>query len=300
VLDVTLEDKQAAVFAANSQSANGTLFIAGRDGNSWSNDLGQSFQRRSLTDASIGHQPVIFPDGEVITVAVSEFPAAITAKNSLDLGNTFSNRRTVRSQNYSSFVAMDDAIPGAFRAGPFGQLRLSGNTLYFVFPDIVSSAGSERNVDILLIKSTDRGQTWSTPVVVNSDSATPRDQFMPTLAIGPDGALNISYMDTRRSDMLDSSQQAFLDVVYARSVDGGETFSETFLTDAPFEAGNIGWRAYTNDFVQSFVGDYMGIAAPSDAVYVVYPDRRAPDTNQVQLVLATVRPPVFSNGFETP
>ena len=295
------DDKPAAIFAANAQSSNGTLFITSRGANRRSNDLTQTFQRFAAT-RGIGHQPAIFPDGEIITIAVETdgySVLAIAASTSINLGNTFARRPSVWVPNYQNLGTLDNAVPGEFRMAPFGQLALSAEgTVYYVFPDITGAAGSERNVDILLTKSTDRGASWSTPVVVNGDSPSPRDQFMPAIAVSPDGALHIAYMDTRRSSELDSSTQIKLDIVYARSVDAGHSFSETFITESPFDASTMIWRPYDNNYPQNFIGDYIGIAAPSNAVYIAYPDRRAPDTGQVQLMLAKLNFGIFADGFE--
>jgi hypothetical protein len=302
VIDTDADDKPAAVFAPSPQSANGTLFIAGREAHRRSADLGQSFQRRLSGGGEIGHQPVIFPDGQIVVVATRiSFGAPsveISASTSTDSGASFSASRTVRVQNYSTLATLDASAPGQFRMVPFGQLALGpGGTLYYVFPEIVGISGGERNVDVLLIKSTDRGQSWSTPVVVNGDSAVPRDQFMPALAVGPDGAVHVAYLDTRRSQQPDASTQIQLDVVYARSIDGGQSFSEVFLTDSAFDASAIAWRAYSNDFEQYFLGDYLAIVAPSEAVYIAYPQRAA-DADQIGLMLATLRFGAFANGFE--
>ncbi len=301
VIDLVAEDKPAAVFASNAQSANGTLFIAAREAHRRSNDFGQTFQRLQRT-AGIGHQPAIFPDGELITVAVETDGTSVTAiaaNTSTNLGSSFVRRRIVAVPNYQSFATLDNAVPGEFRVAPFGQLALNAQgTLYYVFPDISGAVGSASNVDIFLTISTDRGLSWSTPVVVNGDSDSPRDQFMPAIAVSPNGALHIAYMDTRRSSEPDSSAQVQLDIVYARSVDGGQTFSETFITETPIDASAIVWRPYDNNSPQHFIGDYIAIAAPSNVAYIAYPDRRAPDADQVKLMLATLRFGIFASGFE--
>jgi hypothetical protein len=302
------EDKPAAVFAQNAQSSSGTLFIAAAAKHRRSNDLGQSFQ--SLTNgelgfASVGHQPVIFANGEVINIAIgfaANQPLTITTIRSTDLGTTLTPRRTARTLNYASLMTLDSAVPGRFRMAPFGQAALTPNgRLYYAFPEIVSEQAGERNVDVLLISSDDRGMSWSNPIRVNSEGVTPRDQFMPAMTISPDGVIHLVYADTRRSTQPDASISVEIDFVYARSGDGGLSFTESFLTDAPIDVSNVAWRPYQNDSPAYYIGDYLAITSPSrHAVYIAHPDRESSDPEQLTMMLSrvSISDAVFSDGFE--
>src|SRR5437870_11680579 len=57
-------------------------------------------------------------------------------------------------------------------------------------------------MDVKFTQSTDGGLTWLTPVVVNdnADTATlPTDQFQPTVAAGPAGAVAVAFYGRRKA-----------------------------------------------------------------------------------------------------
>jgi S-layer homology domain len=75
--------------------------------------------------------------------------------------------------------------------------------------------------DIAFSRSTDSGVTWSAPIRVNDDQlGNGIDQFMPAIAVGPDGTIGISWYDRR----LNPAQYLY-DVFYSQSRDGGLTWS---------------------------------------------------------------------------
>src|SRR5256712_8186715 len=63
-------------------------------------------------------------------------------------------------------------------------------------------------MEVKSTQSTDGGLTWTTPVVVNENvdrTGTPTDQFQPTVAAGPGGAVAIAFYDRRRACPSDAS-----------------------------------------------------------------------------------------------
>jgi hypothetical protein len=120
--------------------------------------------------------------------------------------------------------------------------------------------------DIFVAHSTDHGQTWSSRVRVNDDpSDVANDQFEQWLSVDPtDGSVNVSWYDTRNDPAHLST-----DIFYARSTDGGLTFSPNVqVTTEPTNetCATCGVRGY---------GDYQGIAAFGGVVHPVWIDRRA-------------------------
>ena len=51
--------------------------------------------------------------------------------------------------------------------------------------------------DVFFTQSTDGGLTWSAPSLVNDDGAPSTDQFQPSVAAGPDGAVAVAFYDRR-------------------------------------------------------------------------------------------------------
>jgi hypothetical protein len=78
-------------------------------------------------------------------------------------------------------------------SAPQLAINPASGALYAVFVD--ATQGDKAN--IYFTQSADRGATWRTPVQVNDD-ATSNDQFLPALAVSPDGArLAIDFYDRR-------------------------------------------------------------------------------------------------------
>jgi hypothetical protein len=107
--------------------------------------------------------------------------------------------------------------------------------------------------DIIMLKSTNGGQTYSAPVRVNQDPKTSTaDQFQPWLAITPRGQLDVMYFDRRRDP-----SNFFIDTYLSRSNDGGKTFSDTRVSQRS-------WDPRINPPISpsgEFIGDYQGLVA---------------------------------------
>ena len=86
------------------------------------------------------------------------------------------------------------STPVAMFASPqIAANPVSGN-LYVVFAD--STQGADK-ANVYFTHSEDGGKTWSTPVQVNDDQTT-HDQFMPAIAVSPDGTrLAVDFYDRR-------------------------------------------------------------------------------------------------------
>jgi hypothetical protein len=101
--------------------------------------------------------------------------------------------------------------------------------------------------DVFLSVSRDGGRTWSAPRVVNEGSpGDGRQQLFAWMAVDPaDGSINVIYYE-REQD----SRQSPLSLKLARSMDGGQRFTQTEIAQPSFTCPD---RAY--------IGDYSGIDA---------------------------------------
>lgn len=130
------------------------------------------------------------------------------------------------------------------------------NNVYIAWSDNRSG-----DPDILLVRSTDGGATWSAPVRVNDDAlANGADQFFPWLAVDPNGRVIVTFLDRRRF----AADRPY-EVWGAVSRDGGQTFDTNFLiADVP-----------SNGALNGFIGDYTGLTATSNRLHALWPDLRA-------------------------
>jgi hypothetical protein len=130
--------------------------------------------------------------------------------------------------------------------------------IYLVFPERTALGP-----DIFVKRSTDGGNSWSSPRKVNQD-ATGRDSYYPWCSVDPlTGFLHVAYYDSRDFTANDSAV-----VFMSTSVDGGETFDDVRVSDTPFLPRAIAGLA------TGYGGDYIGIAALNGIVWPCWNDTR--------------------------
>jgi hypothetical protein len=245
-------------------------------------DGGVSFDHDTvLANASVGGNgacPVIAPDGTFYVFWRDSFQQFLWMSRSFDSGATWSPD--------ASIVAMHP-LPSSVPAGEGGYRLLN-------LPSAVAAPNGDLVVvwndqllgdaDILAIRSSDDGDTWSAPVRVNDDAAGAL-QFFPWIAIDGAGAVHVVWYD-RRHDSVE------LDVYYASSTDGGATFggnqrltAASFVPVLPTEGG-----------AATFIGDYNGIAAGAAGVFPFYQDSRR---GEQDVWVQRLEGALFRDGFES-
>lgn len=234
-------------------------------GTTWS----QPVKLSQATDNQ-GSIPAVTPDGRLV-VAWSEFPdhkeetTRILVRTSDDKGATFS--APVKVAEFSTVQPTHRT-----RTGSFPSLAVDTSSgehrgrLSLVWAGNVTG-----DHDVYLSQSMD-GKVWSAPVRVNQDPVgNGRPQYMPWVAVGPDGTTHIVYFDGR------DDVRNLLIGVYLASTQDGVNFVDRPATDAPFAADPDGFAP------DNFLGDYLGIAASDRGVYPIWPDTRTaknPNTQQ--------------------
>jgi len=197
-----------------------------------------------------GAVPAVGPNGEIY-VSWSG-PLGIMFDRSTDAGLTFGQDIFVTSQP----GGWDYNVSGIYRANglPITACDISfspyrGN----VYVQWTDQRNGATNTDVFLIKSTDRGATWGPVKRVNDDSTT-RYQFFSWMTVDRmTGYVYVVYYD-RRSTTGDAT-----DVYVARSMDGGETFSNVRVSATSFTPVS-----------SEFFGDYTNIAAYNGKVYPIW------------------------------
>ncbi len=147
------------------------------------------------------------------------------------------------------------------------------------------------------MQSTDGGATWSAPVKVN-DNVEPNalgytDQFQPSIAAGPNGAVAIAFYDRRAACPNDNSVLAAdvgrtnfcIDASLQAYKDSGSgavpVLSNTRITKYTWDPMNpaqhvdgIGQMACASHqdpcTVRAFIGDYFGLAISAGNIYALF------------------------------
>jgi len=198
-----------------------------------------------------GAVPAVGPNGEVYVAWAG--PEGIVFDRSTDGGNTWLDDDLFISDQPGGW---DYDISGINRANglPITCCDLSNSpykgTIYVNWTD---HRNGDTDTDVFIAKSTDGGDTWSAPIRVNDDPAG-KEQFFTWMTVDEaNGDVYVVFYD-RRNYTDDNT-----DVYIARSVDGGETFQNTLISESPF-------LPYSN----VFFGDYTNISAYNGKVRPIW------------------------------
>src|SRR5437762_2922744 len=232
---------------------------------------GVEFQRS--TDGGVTWQaPIVVPNGtDLGTLDVD------TNGNLFIGGEGFSNFSCVRSSNAqiggqtptfdrSTQVNMGGSIGsgGINPAGLDGQLFLaidrsggSTNNNIYMLASVVPPGRS--TTDVMFVRSTDGGLTFSAPRRINDDPVNPSKwHWFGTLSVAPNGRLDSVWYDTRNAANNTDSQ-----LFYSFSTDGGVTWAANVAVSDAFNP----FEGYPN---QSKIGDYITIVSDSTGGNVAY------------------------------
>ena len=278
--------------------------------------------------------PEIDAAGNVF-VSVVSFPANGSSST------IFVARSTDDARTFGPFVpvttltqAPGEVLPNTrFRTGiaeSFAASPTFADHLYLTYEDWDAVAGQ---MDVKFTQSTDGGSHWTTPVVVNdAANSTTTDQFQPTVAAGPRGAVAIAFYDRRatcpddpsvlaadvgRTNFcIDTSLQAYKDSGTAAGAVpvGGNVRISQFTWDPEQPGQHLGGLsqypcAGARDPCpngRGFIGDYFGLAVSGGNIHAlmvsthyasdVTADEGAPIYYQQQ-VLATVPRTEFGAAY---
>jgi len=269
-----------------------------------------------------------------VYVAVVSFPANGSSST------IYVARSTDDAQTFSPFVpvttvtiAPGEVLPNTrFRTGiaeNFAASPTFPGHLYLTYEDWDTTL---RQMDVKFTQSTDGGFSWSKPVVVNDnvDAVAPTDQFQPSVAAGPNGAVAVAFYDRRRpcpsgasilpADVgrtnfcIDTSLQAYKDSGGGAVPVGGNVRISQFAWDPEQPGQHLGGLsqypcAGARDPCPTgsgFIGDYFGLAISTGNIYALmvsthYPSNVTADEGgpiyYQQQVLAAVPRIDFGTGY---
>ncbi len=249
-----------------SRSSNG--------GESWSDPVRVSDQKGNAqggNSSTHGSYNTTGPNGEVY---VSWFgPSGLMFDRSTDQGNTW------LSQDINTAGAHIDwiySIPGVNLGVTFPFIacdRSGGPNNGNIYISWADKRNGGNNADVFIVKSSDGGITWSSPIRVNDD-APGKHQFLPAMTVDPvTGKIWVVFFDRR--DYTDVRT----DVYMAVSEDGGNTFQNFKVSETPF-----------TPYSSVFFGHYLGVTAYDDHVYAVW---NRMDNGENSLVCAIVDPTII-------
>jgi len=128
----------------------------------------------------------------------------------------------------------------------------------------VPGVDTSSDIDVYLIRSTDQGSTWSSPIKVNQDpSGHGKEHYFSWISCDPvTGNLCVIYYDDRNV----SSVQCETWISY--SYDAGDTWTDMKVSDVAFTPVPIPGLAV------NYFGDYLGVTSRNMMAYPIWTDNR--------------------------
>jgi hypothetical protein len=270
-----------------------------------SRDRGQSFDTAFTLSAPAQVGPAVTYVIPSVDAAGTVFVSVVSFPPNGGASTVYVTRSSDDARTWSDFVAVTDvgmlpmgALPNTrFRDGAtesFAASPTHPGHLYLTYEDWTGS-----QFDVKFTQSTDGGRTWSAPVVVNDDG-TATDQFQPSVAAGPGGAVAIAFYDRRaacprdpsvlpadvgrRNFCIDTSLQVYADRGSGAVPVGGNIRFSTFTWDPENPAQHVGGLgqaacvSHADPCELTFIGDYFGLAVSATQVYGLFVSTHYPSS----------------------
>src|SRR5437868_7119750 len=162
--------------------------------------------------------------------------------------------------NMGGFIGSGGINPAGLDGMVFLAVDRSGtatNNNIYMLASVVPSGRS--TTDVMFVRSTDGGLTFSAPRRINDDPVNPSKwHWFGTLSVAPNGRLDAVWYDTRNAANNTDSQ-----LFYSWSTDGGVTWAANVAVSNAFNP----FEGYPN---QSKIGDYITIVSDNTGGNVAY------------------------------
>ena len=302
-----------------------------------SRDRGQTFDKATMASPSQVSSAVtyVYP---AVDAAGDVYAALVSFPPSGKSSHIYVARSTDDGRSFGPWVSV--ATPGVIASGGLPNTRFRDGIvesfaasptypghLYVAYEDWDGT-----QMDVELVQSTDGGMHWSDPALVNDneDTGTPTDQFQPSVAAGPDGAVAVAFYDRRRACpqddsvlpadrgrenfCIDTTLQAYKDTGSGAVAVGGNVRMSEFAWDPEQPGQKVdGLSQYPCAAHRDpcpngagFIGDYFGLAISDDNVYGLFVSTHYPSSTTAdgggpvyyqQQVLATVPRSAIGSGY---
>jgi hypothetical protein len=302
-----------------------------------SRDRGQTFSKAVTITAPSQTGPsntYIYPSVDAagtLYIAFASFPqngktstATLYVSHSSDDGQTFAPFVAAATVG----VLPADSLPNTtFRDGITENFTASPTYPGHLYLTYENWDGTQ--MDVKFTQSTDGGTTWSAPVTVNDNvdaPGVPTDQFQPSVAAGPGGAVAVAFYDRRLACPSDASllpadrgrTNFCIDVSLQAYKDSGSgavpVDHNVRITDFSWDPQQPGQTVgglsqlpcADADCAIGFIGDYFGLAVSGGNIYALFVSTHYPSDVTAdggghvyyqQQVLATVPRSDFGHGF---
>ena len=284
----------------NGANGNGKIHVA------ISRDRGQTFSKEvqlttpsATTPGNTYVYPSVGPDGTVYVAFIGGFDL-----NKNKVGHVYVTKSVDDGNTWGPFVVAASPIenplgyfpPTNFRDGILENFAASPVYPGHVYLTYENWDPVANHSDVYFTQSTDGGLTWSDPALVNDDGDSATDQFQPSVAAGPGGAVAVAFYDRRAAcptgdpsiitdhwgdanTCIDVSLQAYKDHGTASGAApvGGNVRVSEFSWDPDQPAQKVGGISQYPcaghrdpcPTGRGFIGDYFGLAISAGNIYTL-------------------------------
>ncbi|MBI9038876.1 MAG: exo-alpha-sialidase [Bacteroidales bacterium] len=204
------------------------------------------------------------PEGELFIVGVGNQNDIVVAKST-----TAQNPANPVSWDSYTSVDLDGELSGGSLINPIGLMGQAwididvsngpGRGNVYVLASVVRFSNSDP-ADVMFAKSTDGGQTFSSPTRINTDVSTNNYQWFGTMSVAPNGRIDVIWLDTRDAS---GGSKYFSALYYSYSTDQGKTWSENEKLSELFDP-HIGWPQ------QQKLGDYFDMKSDNGGAHLAW------------------------------
>ncbi len=113
--------------------------------------------------------------------------------------------------------------------------------------------------DVMFARSTDAGVSFESPIRINTDNSTSNYQWFGTMAVAPNGRIDVIWLDTRDAP----AGTFFSELYYSFSEDQGVTWSENESMSIPFDP-TVGYPQ------QNKMGDYFDMVSDNEGAHIAW------------------------------
>jgi hypothetical protein len=193
-----------------------------------------------------GSTVVVGNDGTVYVT----FEAFAGSGDAVAFAVSHNGGRTFTTKVIAPISDIPSPLPGAtFRDNSYPALAVDGSTLHVVWSNWNGS-----NADVVYMRSTNDGSTWSAPVTIGGG---PGDQFFPAIA-ARNGTVYASWFNRASGDTYTIAGTA--------SANGGASWSAPVTLSTASSDVQAGNEFSFPNCAFNFIGDYSGITIDSSGV----------------------------------
>lgn len=235
---------------------------------------------------TVGNQIAVLSDGTLLNLLTeiqygtptTPDTALLRVIRSADHGDTWSAPVTIypmapigARDPESGAPIRDGSILGAIAVGPDDSVWVAWQDSSIGLFCITAPCYGPRD-GIALARSTDGGQTWSSPVLVNGDPLV--QAFTPAIRVTASGTIGVSYYDLR--DNTPDPATLLTSHWLATSADGVNWTEQ--LISGPFDL------SIAPDALGLFLGDYTGLTSAGESFLPFFAQTRADLANRTDIV----------------